>query len=466
MDIGQSTQPALPRYCGRDRLLAELAQGLLSPEPFSFALVGAKLVGKSSLLRFLASEQGPLRRRSPDRAGQDCFSSAKPVIILLLDCAWPMANGDLLENIYTTLAQQLRASARELDWKAFDEQLHHDQRLWQLLHQLNQRQQRLILLLDNFAALLTPPSAATSLLLTLHRLMGMAALVITTDQPLYDLGGSLAESSLVDDFTQHFLGLLDPEAAEHWLNSYQTHFPGLSTIQTPLSESTGRHPFLLRKLGDCLAEVQHMLPPRQLIGADQLAILRLRLAEHARPLFITLWHNLQNPPAYIAPAIVMAIIEELMIAPLAANQVRPEQFSTLNWLINQAIVMYCEYNDGVGYQLFSPLFAEFIHITGALTPAKQLSPSLPTVASGTEAPIYENLTKMEATLLRYFLNHNQSVVSTDQLLTEVWKRPDSSTRRVQEAIRRLRLQLEQQTPPIGVIENERGRGYRFIPAEP
>jgi DNA-binding response OmpR family regulator len=72
---------------------------------------------------------------------------------------------------------------------------------------------------------------------------------------------------------------------------------------------------------------------------------------------------------------------------------------------------------------------------------------------------------MEATLLRYFLNHSQSVVSTDQLLTEVWKRPDSSTRRVQEAIRRLRLQLEQQTPFIGIIENERGRGYRFIPAQ-
>jgi len=36
---------------------------------------------------------------------------------------------------------------------------------------------------------------------------------------------------------------------------------------------------------------------------------------------------------------------------------------------------------------------------------------------------------------------------------------------VQEAIRRLRLQLEQASQPVGVIENERGKGYRFVPAD-
>jgi DNA-binding response OmpR family regulator len=70
---------------------------------------------------------------------------------------------------------------------------------------------------------------------------------------------------------------------------------------------------------------------------------------------------------------------------------------------------------------------------------------------------------MEASLLRYLHNHSQMVVSTEQLLADVWKRPDASTRRVQEAIRRLRLQLERQSPPIGEIRNERGRGYRFVP---
>jgi DNA-binding response OmpR family regulator len=76
----------------------------------------------------------------------------------------------------------------------------------------------------------------------------------------------------------------------------------------------------------------------------------------------------------------------------------------------------------------------------------------------------DQFSKIEAALLRYFKAHANQVVSTEQLLAEVWKRPDASNRRVQEAIRRLRLQLEEMAIPIGAIENDRGRGYRFVPA--
>ena len=76
----------------------------------------------------------------------------------------------------------------------------------------------------------------------------------------------------------------------------------------------------------------------------------------------------------------------------------------------------------------------------------------------------EQFTKTEASLLRYFQTHQNQTVSTEQLLSEVWKRPDATNRRVQEAIRRLRLHLEAAHPPIGAIENDRGRGYRFVPA--
>ncbi len=77
----------------------------------------------------------------------------------------------------------------------------------------------------------------------------------------------------------------------------------------------------------------------------------------------------------------------------------------------------------------------------------------------------DQFTKIEASLLRYFQAHQNETIPPEQLLTDVWKRPTSTNRRVQEAIRRLRLQLETMTPPLGVIENDRGRGYRFIPAQ-
>ena len=97
-----------------------------------------------------------------------------------------------------------------------------------------------------------------------------------------------------------------------------------------------------------------------------------------------------------------------------------------------------------------------VHFLPKLRPSAALLPL--------DAPIYEQLTKIEGVLLRYFQIHANEVVSSEQLLAEVWKRPDSSPRRVQEAIRRLRMELEEASPPVGSIENERGQGYRFVPA--
>jgi DNA-binding response OmpR family regulator len=159
---------------------------------------------------------------------------------------------------------------------------------------------------------------------------------------------------------------------------------------------------------------------------------------------------------------------------LPLPEVPIEQTSALNWLINQAVVTCCNMPAPSGYQLFTPLFTEFlarrleqsertaaeeagISAQGAKMPAAGEAPSEPGVD-------LDQFTKIEASLLRYFQSHQNETVSTEQLLADVWKRPDATNRRVQEAIRRLRLHLEAANPPIGAIENDRGRGYRFTPA--
>lgn len=456
MPIGQSTPFTPYPLVGRECILNEIVQGVLAPEPISFALVGARLVGKSALLRLLASAQGPLC--NPTR-------NTEQVRVVLIDCAWQVADGDLLEEAYAGVAAEFQATAGELDWNHIDPQTAPARRLYQLARHLKRAHYRLVLLLDNFGIWLATAAEPLTTLNALRLLMPEAALVVTTEQPLYDLGKDWTENAPWDALTYHFLGLLEPEAAAQWLAIYQEQFVGLSSILPALAESAGRHPFLLRKLGESLIEVQQMLPAQQPLSEEPLALLRLRLAEHGRPLFMALWHTLQNPPAHLTAGAVHALLEQLLLAPLPAKQVHREQFVTLNWLINQAVVVYRERNGIANYQLFSPLFAEFINNRMASAVTQPATPFAAHRLNEPEAPLYEQLTKMEAALLRYFLNHSQSVVSIEQLLSEVWKRPDASVRRVQEAIRRLRLQLEQQTPPIGVIENERGRGYRFIPAQ-
>jgi hypothetical protein len=192
---------------------------------------------------------------------------------------------------------------------------------------------------------------------------------------------------------------------------------------------------------------------------DHLSLVKLRLAEHGRPLFEMLWRKLQGSPIKST----MLLVEQLIHAPIDIDQTASEQAAALNWLINYAAVTFTNNR----YHLFSPLFQEFL--------AKQLEtePQIPTdvwpamallESAASPADIFASLTPIEAELLRYFQAHRNAVVSTEKLLADVWNQPDASPRRVQEAIRRLRNSLSQQKQSVGVIENERGLGYRFVPA--
>jgi hypothetical protein len=158
---------------------------------------------------------------------------------------------------------------------------------------------------------------------------------------------------------------------------------------------------------------------------------------------------------------VLPLIKKLMSTPIPLGQIPLDQTAALNWLINYAAITY----DGNVYHLFSPLFQEFLadqlNLEQTITALWPLTSA--TVATGA-GNIFDSLAPKEAELLRYFQAHSYTVLSLEQLLADVWNQPEASPRRVQEAIRRLRNRLNKWTPPLGVIENERGAGYRYIPA--
>ena len=456
------------QFFGRERVLREIVSGVLtSPQPASFSLVGPKLVGKSRLLHYLASPDGPLLGEAWEAWRPYHYQDGSRIVVVEIDCDWQDAQADLLGHVADRVTHQLQHVERiQLDWGAVDQQPGASRRLWHMSRQLNQMNYRLVLLMDNFdtvfeSQLLTPESVDE-----LRPLTREMALVVATEQPLHDLDRELAASPLFNVMTQLFIGLLEPEAACRWLLAYGADYPAIDTILDELLKLTGSHPFLLLHIDDILAEVQQVLTPGQNLGPEHLPLIGLRLAEYGRLLFVTLWRALQNPPRRIDPQILRSLLERLVTHNLQLDQVAREHISTLNWLINQAMVVY----DTQSYALFSPLFTEFLASRLAATPAPTAQtpaqPAVPVPSSPLppEPPIFEHLTKTESTLLRYFQNHAQTVISSEELLAEVWKRPDASPRRVQEAIRRLRLELEQAEPPVGTIEHERGQGYRFVPA--
>jgi hypothetical protein len=290
------------------------------------------------------------------------------------------------------------------------------------------------------------------------------ALLVATEQPLHDLDRELAASPLFNVMTQLFLGLLDGAATRTWLASYAADAPLVTALEDDLTELTGMHPFMLRKLGDILSEVRQLFPAGAAMPpAAQLPLLRLRLAEHGRLLFETTWKRLQRLSSRLRPESVDYLLRRLLAGTVPLTDIPPEHAAALNWLINQAIVICCVQPKQNGYQFFTPLFGEFM--ARRMQPAIEAQPVAPAVPdSQLSAADLEQFTKTEAALLRYFQSHQNETVSVDQLLAEVWRRPGATNRRVQEAIRRLRLQLEESDPPLGMIENDRGRGYRFIPA--
>ena len=447
------------QFFGRRRLLQEITEGVLANQPASFSLVGTKYVGKSHILNHLLAPQGPLQGDEFAAWRPMRFQEPGSVIALLIDCDWHDAQQDLMSYLYQRLRSHIEIEERiSLDWARVDSQSGNTRKIWQIARQLNQMDYRLIVLMDNFDRAFENQLIHLESSDELRPLTLELALIVATEQPLHDLDRELAASPLFNVMTQLFVGLLEIDAAERWLDAYCMRFPAVAEVKELLLTLTGTHPYLLRRIDDILEEIQQFMAPGQGLSQNYAELIRLRLAEHGRLLFVTLWQKLQKPPVRIPTGSVHRLLQEMSTDDSSAAQIEPNQFATLNWLINQAIVSF---GDG-SYHLFSPLFADFIATrqrSDALSPTPISIPG-----SSSAAPIYNRLTKTERALLSYFENHSGAVVPAQQLLSEVWHRPDASPRRVQEAIRRLRLQLEEANPPVGVIENERGLGYRFIPA--
>lgn len=449
------------RFFGRNKLLEDIVQGVLAPsQPLDFSLVGPQMIGKSRLLKYLASPEGPLLGPDSHNWRPERFRDGDNIIVALHDCGWPEAQKNLPKFINQHLRLQLEPEKRlELDWSRVERFGSPGQQIGEIVQQLNRQYKRLVLILDNFGHVLRNDQITPDMINELRPLTSELGMIVATREPMHDLNQTLAASPLFNLMHQHFVGLLEPETAADWVAAYQERIKWENPVGEALLEMAGGHPFLLARINDTLLEVQPMLPGDTPLSTDHLSLIKLRLAEHGRSLFEMLWRRLQASPIKST----LPLVEQLIHTPIGIDQIPAEQTTALNWLINYAAVTFTNNR----YHLFSPLFQEFLAEQLELEHKIQaiVWPRMARLenAAGT-ADIFDHLTPIEAELLRYFQGSPNTVVSTEQLLADVWNQPDASPRRVQEAIRRLRNSLSELKLPVGVIENERGVGYRYVPA--
>jgi len=449
------------RFFGRQPLIQDIIQGVLAaPQPLDFSLVGPKMIGKSRLMKYLAADTGPLKGAEYADWRPATYKESQYIFVGHYDCDWPDARLHLTNFINQQFQLQLRdTKSIKIDWNRVDASASPGQQIGALVRQLEQQGIRLVLLLDNFDHIFRSDNVTEEMINELRPLSNEMGLVVASEYSLHDLDSnqSQAASPLFNVMHQLFIGLLDSAAAREWIDTYGDSLS--PEIKDELFKLAGGHPFLLARINDIIIELQQYAAPETPLAGEHLPLIKLRLAEHGRQLFETIWRKLTDETHGIA-APALALAQQLAQTPVRVGGLPAEQVKAMNWLINQAIVRF----DQNYYELFSPLFATYLL---GKSPAEAATvPPPPALAQPPQyGDIFNQLPPKEAALLKYFQDHSRTTVTFDDLLAHVWQKPDASPRRVQEAIRRLRNILSEQTPPVGVIKSERGQGYRYIPAQ-
>lgn len=430
----------------------------MSPQPRNFSLIGAKFMGKTRVLTHLAAPDGPL-------LGEDVEmrSSLEPIVVYY-DCAWPDAVADLLAFLADGLRRHLQQQVAPppIDLEEIRQEPHAHERLRRLVMALKRAGYRPILLLDNFDTLISGAGAEMEGKINqLRPLTRELGLLVASERPLHEANRELASSPLFNLLNQIFLRLIEPQEVTQILGEVTTSCADQKTLVAQLAEWTGGHPFLLSRIDEILRDVDKMLPGVGGISAAHLPLIRLRLTEdYGRLLFGELWSALQSEDDPQA-ASALELVRRLLIEPLPLAQLQPQWARSFYWLLNKGMVRI----EDETCHLFSPLFEEYLaaRVQQAAPSRAARAAILPQDTRSLIEEQVQQFTPQERNLLRYFLDRPGEIVSIDQLLEDVWKRPNASARRVQEGIRRLRNRMEELQYSIGQIENEWGEGYRFVP---
>jgi DNA-binding response OmpR family regulator len=76
--------------------------------------------------------------------------------------------------------------------------------------------------------------------------------------------------------------------------------------------------------------------------------------------------------------------------------------------------------------------------------------------------IRAGLSARDGLLLDYLASRPGELVTFDELKAQVWQGEDPSKRAVEAAVHRVRLALAAVEVAQAAVQNERGRGYRFV----
>jgi hypothetical protein len=143
--------PTKSTFFGRETVQRDITEGVLADQPGSFSLVGTRWIGKSALLRHLASADGPLQGSEYADWHPMRYADGDDVVVVSIDCNWAEAQQDLMGHLFDRVYAAVSQRARfDLDEARIEEQTSAARKVWQIARQLDEMHGRLVVLMDNF----------------------------------------------------------------------------------------------------------------------------------------------------------------------------------------------------------------------------------------------------------------------------------------------------------------------------
>jgi len=433
-------------FYGRRREVGSIVLGINADPPSSVLIMGFKLIGKTTLWRYLAHEEGA-RKEFPSLWVRYEPEGPNKVVFVYVD--FYRFTGNFFPLIYDKVVEDETIklvggiSSRMEQAESMESAV---EGLKELFKRLQEENITPVICLDHFDEVVRGmDQEAESSLVKLKKLAPFIIILENSPAELNPRIQAIEKSPLFADMNTYTLGLLTQDEARQLILEPLKEVEGTEVVFTDaeidfLLEKVGRHPYLLILACEWLFELYRSYPDVR-VGKDEKLDQRIAedlfWEESIKVVFTTFWKRLSDSEQVALHKVANADFEGL-----------EKMQETLASLKHKGLI---ERNLMEGtYKVFSELFREFV---------KRVY-ERPMIVDIHQ--FRDKLAPLDRKLFDYLYSHAGQVCELEELYREAWT-GSAKKGALAASISRIRAKLRDTFgPEWGYIRTVRGKGYQLV----
>ncbi len=425
-------------FYGRRAVISAILHGISAETPRSFSISGVKTIGKSNLARFLCHPEGALQQFPEDLESY----TREQLFPIYVDC-YRKTGAEVLQELPNHLRQEPRLKALLPGAPPpVGDLAKAKENLDEIGQALEARSARLVLVMDHFDHAYETFTYEDETFL--RSLATRHALVLFTEKKLSALFSDPERySPLQNILVKRSLGMLsEREATQFITDPLPSGFEFSPGEIAFLLEAAGGHTALLNLACEYLFNLRQDYPELgELLARPEVKdtlLAQLARLPAVQDTFQVIWNHLDERAQH---TLLHAALDQPTEAPEDA----------LQELVQSGLLVYRL--DEQRYRVFCELFRLFIRDQNPRGVHLHLE------------RLQSELSARDRQLLDYLVSRRGELVTFEELKAQVWAGEQPSKRAVEAAVHRVRLALAASPSIAASIQNERGRGYRFVVAD-